>query len=243
MHATFVFLIDGIEGKSDSSDMKEVVDEVVDTFQSRYGYVCDENNWWQAEAVLFQDGTIVNACLGGEDDWRGRDKFADHVMKKCPEDSERWKWGRDFAMQCTALEMELYGSDSFGLVAKGSERAEKKKNVSELSYDELVDAVSKEVPNALSKMYATVSSGDVSMHGQHLSKRTEDNEYLADVRMSNYVRSKIARTFELFVESDIKPFTRYTESPNTYRCFDLRHDSYGVDVTDCTVMLFVDIHT
>jgi hypothetical protein len=235
MHATFVFLIDGIEGKSDSSDMKEVVDEVVTTFESRYGYVCDENNWWQAEAVLFQDGTIVNACLGGEDDWRGRDKFADHVMKKCPENSERWKWGRDFAMQCTALEMELYGSDSFGLVAKDSERAEKKKNVSELSYDELVDAVSKEVPNALSKMYATVSSGDVSS----TFNRSKD----ADFSMRNYVRSKIARTFELFVESDIKPFTRYTESPNTYRCFDLRHESYGVDVTDCTVMLFVDIHT
>jgi len=235
MHATFVFLIDGIEGKSDSSDMKEVVDEVVTTFESRYGYVCDENNWWQAEAVLFQDGTIVNACLGGEDDWRGRDKFADHVMKKCPEDSERWKWGRDFAMQCTALEMELYGSDSFGLVSEGSERAEKKKTVGELSYDELIDAVGREVPNALSKMYATVSSSDVS----NPLMREGDG----DARMSNYKRSKIASTFELFVESDIKPFTRYTESPNKYRCFDLRHDSYGVDVTDDTVMLFVDIHT
>ena len=235
MHATFVFLIDGIEGKSDSSDMKEVVDEVVTTFESRYGHTCDENNWWQAEAVLFQDGTVVNACLGGEDDWRGRDKFADHVIKNCPEASDRWQWGKDFAMQCTALELELYGSDSFGLVSKGSERAEKKKTVGELSYDELIDAVGREVPNALSKMYATVSSSDVS----NPLMREGDG----DARMSNYKRSKIASTFELFVDSDIKPFTRYTVSPNTYRCFDLRHDSYGVDVTDDTVMLFVDIHT
>ncbi|HIG58684.1 MAG TPA: hypothetical protein EYQ21_04720 [Flavobacteriales bacterium] len=241
MHATFVFLIDGIEGKSDSSDMKEVIDEVVTTFESRYGYVCDENNWWQPEAVLFQDGTVVNACLGEENDWRGRDKFADHVMEKCPEDSERWKWGKEFAMQCTALELELYGSDSFGLASKGSERAEKKKTVGELSYDELIDAVGREVPNALSKMYATVSAGDVSMQGQ--ISAGEESGKLGDVRMSNYKRSKISSTFELFVESDIKPFTRYTESPNKYRCFDLRHDSYGIDVTDDTVMLFVDIHT
>jgi hypothetical protein len=235
MHATFVFLIDGIEGESTASDMKEVVDEVVVVFEERFGHACDENNWWKAEALLFQDGTVVNACIGEEDDWRGRDKFADHVMKNCPEASDRWQWGKDFAMQCTALEMELYGSDSFGLVKEGSERAEKKKSVGELSYDELIDAVSKEVPNELSKMYATVSSSDVS----NPLMREGD----ADARMSNYKRSKIASTFELFVESDLKPFTRYTESPNTYRCFDLRHDSYGVDVTDDTVMLFVDIHT
>jgi hypothetical protein len=241
MHATFVFLIDGIEGKSDSSDMKEVIDEVVTTFEERYAYVCDENNWWQAEAVLFQDGTVANACLGEEDDWRGRDKFADYVMEKCPEDSERWKWGKEFAMQCTALELELYGSDSFGLVSKGSERAEKKKNVDELSYDELIDAVGREIPNELSKMYATVSVGDISMHGQ--ISAGEESGKLGDVRMKNYMRSKISSTFELFVDSDIKPFTRYTASPSTYRCFDLRHDSYGIDVTDCTVMLFVDIHT
>lgn len=238
MHATFVFLIDGIEGKSDSSDMKEVVDEVVCVFEDRYAYVCDENNWWQPEAMLFQDGTVVNACIGEEDDWRGRDKFADHVMKNCPEVSERWQWGKDFAMQCTALEMELYGSDSFGLVEEGSERAEKKKSINELSYDELIDAVSKEVPNELSKMYATVSVGDISILGPMSPTRVT-----ADVHIKNYKRSKMASTFELFVDSDIKPFTRYTVSPSTYRCFDLRHDSYGIDVNDCTVMLFVDIHT
>lgn len=238
MHATFVFLIDGIEGKSTASDMKEVIDEVVGVFEDRYAYVCGENNWWQPEALLFQDGTVVNACIGEEDDWRGRDKFADHVMKNCPEVSERWQWGKDFAMQCTALEMELYGSDSFGLVKEGSERAEKKKSVGELSYDELIDAVSKEVPNELSKMYATVLAEDVS-----IPLTREEDVDRGDIRMKNYVRSKIASTFELFVESDIKPFTRYTEPPNNYRCFDLRHDSYGVDVTDDTVMLFVDIHT
>jgi len=233
MHATFVFLIDGIEGKSNSSDMKEVVDEVVCSFEERYGHACDENNWWQPEAVLFQDGTIINAAE--QEDWRGRDKFAERTIHSCPEASERWQWGKDFAMQCAALEMELYGSDSFGLASKGSEREGKKKKVSEIPYDELIDAVSSEVPNELSKMYATVSS--VPHPSGHWSK--EDS----DVRMSNYTRSKIARSFELFVESDIKPFTRYTESPYTYRCFDLRHDSYGVDVTDDTVMLFVDIHT
>jgi hypothetical protein len=233
MHATFVFLIDGIEGKSDSSDMKEVVDEVVSVFTDRYGHVCDENNWWQPEAVLFQDGTIINAAE--QEDWRGRDKFAERTIHSCPEASERWQWGKDFALQCTALELELYGSDSFGFVPDGSEREEKKKKVNDMAYDELVSAISKEIPNSLSKMYATVSSLDVSSSSAQVARRESSIE--------DYKRSKIARTFELFVESDIKPFTRYTESPYTYRCFDIRHDSYGVDVTDDTVMLFVDIHT
>jgi hypothetical protein len=106
-----------------------------------------------------------------------------------------------------------------------------------LSYDELIDAVGKEVPNELSKMYATVSVGDISILGPMSPTRVT-----ADVHIKNYKRSKMASTFELFVDSDIKPFTRYTVSPSAYRCFDLRHDSYGIGVNDCTVMLFVDIH-
>ena len=79
---------------------------------------------------------------------------------------------------------------------------------------------------------------------KHLSKQYEKTDFTKAKpnSISNYNRSRVSTIFEKFIESNIKPFsTRGT--PYKYRCFDLREETWGPELTPENTMLFVDIHT
>ena len=218
MHGTFVFLMDEIEADSNTSDVESA-------FEHSFGDSLDENNWYETMAVLFQDGTIWN--MSSEGDYRGRDGFVELICESCQDKSKRWEWGLNFAVHCVALDMELRGSNNLGIFQKNTEQEKVRKELNEMSYEEVIEAINSEVPTSLSKAYANVSIPS-----------DEDG-----FNIEGYSRKKISNGFEIFNDSAVKPFSKYTTSPYEYRCVDLRRESWGTELTSNTVMLFVDIHT
>jgi hypothetical protein len=233
MHGTFVFLIDNLDEPISSDapidngnlqdgimDRSEAIGIVESTFLREYEDVLDENNWHETMAVLFQDGTLWNTC--DPEDYRGRGNFASGIEERYPDKSDRWEWGLRFATGCVALDVGLRGSTDIAFIPTDAN-----KEIDDMSYEELVKAIKEEVPQELSKAYANISISD--------SNDVFDTE--------SYIRQKKSSTFEKFNTSHIKPFTIYRDSPYSYRCFDLRSKSDGTELSEDTVMLFVDIHT
>ncbi len=218
MHGTFVFLIDDI-------DLDDITSTAECNFEHAFNSQLDENNFYKPMAVLLQDGTVINSVP--KDDYRGRDGFAESIKKSIPDKSERWEWGLKFAIHCVALDMGLRGTNNVSIVLQNSEEAEKRKKIADMSYEETVEAINNEIPKALANAYANITITN------------DDKAFDQD----GFIRRQTVKGFELFNNSTIKPFANYMDTPYNYRCFDLRQNSYGKELTPDTVMLFVDIHT
>jgi hypothetical protein len=223
MHATFSFLIDLEASLLENNDHDEIKSEVVDLFESRFGNDrCDENNWYQHEALILPTGDVIQMCPEG--DFRGRDEFAAHVENSWGESSSRFDRAMKFAVECVAMDLGLFGAHSFSL--PGMEESTPSKMISAMSYGEIVEAIFEHIPKDLARRYAEY-------------KRPEDPPAFD---MDDYARTKMARGFEGFHSADVPPFTTDSMTPYDYRAFDLRWDVGGTDTDGCVILL-TDIHT
>jgi len=182
---------------------------------------CDENNWYQEEAVVLADGRALSMATPG--DYRGRDWLGNEFIGM-PQET-RWERARLFAMQCVATDFELGGRPSIGLPL--GEPAPDPEYWS--SFEQLRDRIIEEVPPRLAALWAKGSLLHTGGAG--------------GFSLDNYVRTKWSRQFSMFTSSmdygrDCAPFCGHG-TPYDYRAFDLTNE--GDDYP--RAILFVDIHT
>lgn len=227
MHATYSFLIDVPEdlleeAHTDESCEEQLRNELMGFFDDRYAERhCDENNWYQHSCAILQNGHVIQMCPEG--DYRGRDEFAKHVEKNWGEPGERFNRAMKFAVECVAMDLGLFGSNSFSL--PGMEQTTPDKMIAAMSYGDLVEAIFEHLPKELARRYAAY-------------KRLDDPN---GFDMDDYTRTKMARSFELFHSATVPPFAG-VGSPYDFRAFDLRWDVGGSDTDGCVILL-TDIHT
>jgi hypothetical protein len=223
MHGTFSFLIDLEAELLEDNDHDELKSTVEDLFDSRFGNDrCDENNWYQHEALILPNGDVVQMCPEG--DFRGREEMAKHIKAKWGTGTEVWDRAMTFAARCIAMDMGLLGSNSFSL--PGMEQTTPDQLINSMGYNQLIDAIYEHIPKELARRYSKY-------------KRPESG---AKFDFEDYQRTKLARAFEAFHSGDVPPFATDSVSPYDYRAFDLRWDVGGTDTDGCVVLL-TDIHT
>lgn len=105
-HATYAFLINVDDSQAD----QYIAAEVTETFASRYAiHFCDDNNWYQEQAVVLGDGRIIH--LSPTMDWE--DEEGPNFLAM-PEE-QRWDAARLLALQCALghWDIERLEADDF----------------------------------------------------------------------------------------------------------------------------------
>ena len=148
MHAIYSFLME-LPIRAGAKELKE---QATSQFETQYVPLCDENNWYQETALVTKTGRVIQLC--GKGDWRGRDSWYGVIRKIEPE--KRWDWAWKFALDCVAVEMEVFDAPSIGILpdSKGGH-----KKIEEMSFDDLLKAIQDWIPKTLSRAYAEVKPG------------------------------------------------------------------------------------
>lgn len=118
--------------------------ELAGLFEDRYGQSqCDENNWYQEEVFVSQDGIVIP--MADASDWRGRDEYQKTLMDK-PK-GERYDFIRTQAMQSVAANCGLFGASHFMFGNEGDAK------IAEMSFDELATAFMDHFPEVVEEHF------------------------------------------------------------------------------------------
>lgn len=212
MHQTFWFRVSAPKGGV-ADALKEEALGTLEEYMNHYG---DENNWFQAEMLLLEDGTVTQLC--DSDDWRGRDSLAEHYLSLPPD--KRWAAAIKAATTSVALELGIGGGSAFWI----GEPDESTRAVLEMPAEQLMERIHREAPVHLARMY------------QDLAEERVKDKWPGE---QAYLRRKRTRIFEMFLAADFKPFAERA-TPYDYPCYDLTEDSGDARQV---ALLAVDIHT
>ena len=212
MHQTFWFRVSVPKGAG-AEDLKDEAQGTLEDYMNHYG---DENNWYQEEMLLFEDGTVIQLCDG--DDPRERNRLAEHYLSLPPD--KRWADAIKAATTSVALHLGIGGSSAFSI----GEPDESTRVVLEMPADQLMERIHREVPVYLARMY------------QDLAEERVKDKWPGE---QAYLRRKCSRIFELFLAAGFKPYAEQA-TPYDYPCYDLTEDS---DDAHQVALLAVDIHT
>jgi len=168
MHATYCFLMSvdpTLDHEENASDMESMFEEYADD----YG---DENNWYQAMAVVFPDGEVINLVEGT--DWRGRDEFAGEIDKE-----NAWEYAIDMARKCVLSEV----SSALEYLTRDYDTPIRFKDHQDM-IDQLVDAIKLGVDTLkhnkeFGSVYSVVNAAEKI--GQ-LKEMSEDYPFTTDIR-------------------------------------------------------------
>ena len=209
MHAIYTFLMQLPAGLC----ARELKKKALSEFETQYVPHCDENNWYQAMALVTRAGRVIQLC--GKGDWRGRDSWYS-VIRRIDEE-KRWDWAWKLALDCVATDMELFDAPSLGILPdkKGG-----RKRIERMSFDEVLAAIRDWMPKTLSRAYAEVKPGGKD----------------GDLFLTNHLRQRRAALFEILNEC-AKPPLAWPRSPYEYRAFALCEPEKG------NAVMLVDIHT
>lgn len=212
MHQTYWFRV-SVPKDADTETLKDGARAALEDFMNSYG---DENNWYQEEMLLLQDGTVLQLC--DDDDPRGRESLAEHFLT-LPTD-ERWTKAMHSAAATVALDLGIGGSSSmwFGEPDKETQQA------LDLTTEQLTEAILREIPLKIASLYQELAAGPVreKWPGQRA-----------------YQRSRCSLMFEMFYQAEVKPFAA-PDTPYNYPCYDLTQDATD---DEQIALLAVDIHT
>jgi len=222
MHAIYGFLVDVPKG---DEGLKKV-QEAYSNYESSY---CDENNWASLDCLITADGRAFKVLNGVE--WEFKKSAGTSLVKKYKGAKGVWECAVHFALECAAVDMELFGSSPYAICSTGEENGMKKiKEIGDINI--LQKEILKETALVLSKMFASFANNP-----KFSTLGSED-------WMDSYRREKMASHLEFFVSSSFAPFATNTQSPYKYRFYDLRGDTSGhIDEGSEVGILFVDIHT
>lgn len=223
MHATYSFLIDGLDltGDDGKPDYQEMADHAESRIEDYIEHQGDSNNWYTSILMVTKAGDVIP--LTDETHIQKELEESDHWIVSLPPD-QRFERVRRFALECTVREMGLGGSNPFFLTPEERER------MSALSFDELTAMINKDAPTELSLSYAELATG-----------RASEDEWPGQ---TDYRRRKLSKQFELFYGAGCKPFADSIDTPYAYRCYDLREANQGDrEIEADTAIVLVDIHT
>jgi hypothetical protein len=194
----------------DEDERREfIAGEFSDRFESRL----DENNWFHHLGNFFKDGSYLM--------WPKSEPgiFAEIAAEN------RWQAVNRYALQCVAVDFRLFGATTWTLGDQGNEGNTK---IDDLSFDELLAEIYKQVPASLVEQYS-------SLHGKPAWLGTLPD----DSWMTEYERRKMVLMFEALRNSNHVPFTKWgvVITPYEYRAFDL---TVGEEPN---AILITDIHT
>ena len=212
MHQTFWFRVSVPKGVG-AEDCKGEAQGTLEDYMNRHG---DENNWYQEEMLLLEDGTVIQLCDGA--DYRGRDGLAEHYLSLPPD--KRWANAIKAATTSVALDLGIGGGSAFWI----GEPDEATRAVLEATAEQLTERIHREAPVNLARMYQDLAEGRVK------DKWPDEQAYL---------RRKYSRVFEMFLAAGCKPFAE-PATPYDYPSYDLTEDS---DNARQVALLAVDIHT
>jgi len=208
MHANYFFILDDLE-KDYSPD--DIFNLFVEFYVNEY---CDGNNWYQEEALVFWDGTVMSLCEEG--DWRGRDKTVEYLLS-LPQ-KKRIPTVLTASMKATAYDVGLFDATGISFLENEGD-----KKISQMGYEPLIDQLEKNFDELIIKI---------------LNERKDDSFRYYYVKK----RASIAELFNNY--SIIKPFTWYLTNPYNYRAFDLRkYNNRTPQIEEGQGILLVDIHT
>ncbi len=213
MHSVYSFLIDNLDSDPNAAD-KDLQDAAVGILERYFDHNGDENNGYEPLVLILPSGRFVPIVEKG--DWRGRDEWVPLVQKVNP--AKRWDWAMTFALQCVAIDAELWRAASIhlGQPDPGGDK------INKATRDELIAEIYKQVPARLVEML------------QVFNPQTD--------MLDAYRINKLARLLDLFHGAKPKPFAQ-ADTPYVYRAYDLREDGWDEKIKkDCGIVL-ADVHT
>jgi hypothetical protein len=208
MHSNSLFLlsVDDME-----ADVNDIASEAESNWEYRFGNRLDENNWYK----------IWGICLNGKTYVRDDEGEPFEIQKTTSEDEDVSDPFR-LAMGIAAIDLRLYDAVGLSIIDCPA-----RKKIDEMSIEELLEAITTEVPQKLSQLYKNAAGFKPTL----------------GYEKESYDRYKIARGYELFMNSFIPPFTHFPGSAYDWRCWDCRDNSHENFNEKENVILMVDIHT
>jgi len=209
MHSNHLFLV--TVDNPDETDIQELAADAESSWDHRFGPRLDENNWYTIWGFYYKGKMYVR-----------EDEGKPFEAQEVDEEGEDLRDPFRLAMGIAAIDLQLY--DAVGLSLVKSEGRDK---IDDMTSDELLEAITTEIPKDLSALYEKASG----------TKPTLDYEKDA------YRRYKASKGYELFMNSFIPPFACYPSNAYDWRCWDCRENNYETFNSEKNAILLVDIHT
>jgi hypothetical protein len=215
-HATYCFLINISDPEATD---QEIASDVVDTIAMWAERHCDENNWYQEEAVVLAnpDPARAGRVVGFAPVPGYRNEMGARISLIPQQD--RWEWARLLSLQCVASNFELGGRSSYSFLDDKPEESFWN------NFDDLKKQILDEMPPRLAALWARGALENDDNNRQNF--------------LDAHHRNKWSREMGLFLGSirwGTVPFAT-DGTPYDYRAFDLTNGHEG------TAIVFVDIHT
>lgn len=210
-HSNFSFLM-ALHADAFLGDEDERREFIESEFFDKFGSRLHGDSQVHYIAVFYKDGTYLA--------WPTSDpgSFADIP------DENRWQAVWRFALQCVAVDFRLFGATPWTIGNRGNAGNEK---ISELTFNELLSEIYRQIPSSLSELYSSLQDNPASLG-------TIPDEFST----AEHDRRKRALMFEALRDSNHVPFTRWRiVTPYEYRAFDL---TLGEEPN---AILITDIHT
>jgi hypothetical protein len=192
-----------------NTSQDDLLDEAVSIFEERFSYRLDDNNWYQPLGVVSQNGTK---------------SLAEEVNGPLPDFDEIQQQAarsviNELSMQTNmALGRSPWDVNPFSMGPRGDDE----ESLVNMTSVEIGQEILTHMPKTIIEMYEKMIQPSLDKDG---------------VGPQAYGRKSSVNTFEMFVESKIRPFSR-SGNPYTYPAFDLT-DYKGAG----QAVLIVDIHT
>ena len=137
-NSCFLMALDSDAFLGDEDERRELISE---EFSDKFGSRLDENNYFHHVAVFFKDGTYLI--------WPKSEpgSFADIPSEI------RYQSVRRYALQCVSVDFKLFGAMTWTFGDHGNEGNQK---IDELSCDELLTEIYRQVPASISQQYASI---------------------------------------------------------------------------------------
>ena len=186
-------------------------------FESYAEHHTDENNWSANIALVTKDGRYLPY----------KDKDSRYDLGKIT-----WDEARLYALRCVATDFEINGVYAYSLGLPDPERAK----LDQMGFGDLIKAIHEQIPPKIVNLYEKLQA-DLKL------PPPVEKDWARDY--GHYQRSKLVRSFELFMRSVMCPFSPNWDTPYAYRCYDLTGGDTQPKSNESTgnAILMMDIHT
>ena len=143
---SFLMALDNDAFQGDDDERRKYI---ADEFSERFGRRLDENNWFHHLAVFFKDGSYLAwpDCEPG-------------IFVEVPIEN-RWQAVRRYALQCVAVDFQLFGATPWVIGESGNEGNQK---IDAATFDDLLVEIYNQVPASLSEQYFSLKPESVSLN-------------------------------------------------------------------------------
>ena len=203
------FLLTYLESNSEAEIRDEFDGQIAAFWQDR----CGPDDWYTPVGVVTRPGRVVGLVPPDAQGELGGD--GTHICAGIPT-GQRWAWMLSRALQAVADDLELFRD------LRDQDQATRQ--IRTLSFDDLLQAIHREVPARLAAAYRKMAGTSPSRRGHSRGAAAESRSF------------RISEGYRLLRQADIPPFTDGLTTPTEYRAFDLYGDR-------ANAVAIVNIHT